>query len=66
VGEPNEAGEIEIGYGTYDDCRGKGYMKEAVGGMLRWVEKQPIVKFVIASTEKTNIASFTILEKTIL
>src|SRR5664279_6134277 len=26
VGEPNENGEIEIGYGTYDEFKKKGYM----------------------------------------
>lgn len=30
VGEPNEFGEIEIGYGTYGDFRNQGFMKEAV------------------------------------
>jgi len=29
-GEPNEIGEIEIGYGTYKQHQGKGYMTEAV------------------------------------
>ena len=62
-GEPNEKGEIEIGYGTYDQNQGKGYMKEAVQGMLKWASNQPNVKSVTAWTEKTNIASFTILEK---
>ena len=33
-GEPNEQGEIEIGYGTYDQNQGKGYMTEAVQGMI--------------------------------
>src|SRR6188474_1572284 len=26
VGEPNEAGEVEIGYGTYPQFQGHGYM----------------------------------------
>jgi ribosomal-protein-alanine N-acetyltransferase len=62
-GEPNEQGEIEIGYGTYDQHQGKGYMTEAVQGMLHWAEKQENVKAIIASTDKTNIASYIILEK---
>lgn len=62
VGEPNHTGEIEIGYGTYEDFRGKGYMTEAVNGMIQWAEKQKNVKTIIASTEKTNTASFTILK----
>lgn len=62
-GEPNEQGEIEIGYGTYEKHQGKGYMTEAVKGMLDWAAKQENVKAIIATTDKTNIASYTILEK---
>jgi ribosomal-protein-alanine N-acetyltransferase len=63
VGEPNGFGEIEIGYGTYDEFRGKGFMTEAVGGMIKWAEAQEEVKSIVAATEKNNIASSTILEK---
>ena len=63
VGEPNENGEIEIGYGTYDEFKKKGYMTEAVGGILKWAEKQPTVKSIIAATEKENHASYSVLEK---
>jgi ribosomal-protein-alanine N-acetyltransferase len=63
VGEPNAAGEIEIGYGTYDEFQGKGFMTEIVGGMIEWTKTQPNVKAIIASTDKTNTASFKVLEK---
>jgi len=63
VGEPNFMGEIEIGYGTYEPFRNKGYMTEAVAGMIRWAQTQPNVKCIMASTEKSNIASFSVLEK---
>ena len=63
VGEPNVNGEIEIGYGTYDEFQKKGFMTEAVGGMISWAKSQPKVFSIIASTEKENIASFTILLK---
>jgi ribosomal-protein-alanine N-acetyltransferase len=62
-GEPNELGEIEIGYGTYDQNQGKGYMTEAVQGMINWAAKQAKVKAIVASTDKTNVASYTVLEK---
>jgi ribosomal-protein-alanine N-acetyltransferase len=62
-GEPNEQGEIEIGYGTYQQHQGKGYMTEAVQGMISWAAKQDKVKAVIASTDKTNVGSYIILEK---
>jgi len=63
VGEPNADGEIEIGYGTYDEFQGKGFMTEIVGGIIEWTETQPIVKSIIASTDKTNTASFKVLQK---
>ncbi|HQW45504.1 MAG TPA: GNAT family N-acetyltransferase [Chitinophagaceae bacterium] len=63
VGEPNENGEIEIGYGTYDEFQGKGFMTEIVGGIIAWTKTQHIVKSIIASTDKTNTASFKVLEK---
>ena len=62
-GEPNSEGEIEIGYGTQPQFQGKGYMKEAVGGMIEWAKTQPKVKSIFAETLKNNIASFTILER---
>jgi len=62
-GKPNNFGEIEIGYGTYEEDQGKGYMTEAVGAMIQWAATQPKVKFITAETEKSNIASFKVLEK---
>lgn len=62
-GEPNADGEIEIGYGTYDEFQNKGYMTEIVRGIIEWAKSQPKVKSIIASTDKTNIASFKVLEK---
>lgn len=63
VDEPNELGEIEIGYGTYAAEQGKGYMTEAVGGLIQWARQQASVKAIVAGTDKTNIASYTILQK---
>lgn len=62
-GEPNDKGEIEIGYGTYEQFKGKGYMTEAVQGMINWAKKQEKIKAIIASTDKKNVASYTILVK---
>lgn len=63
VGEPNKLGEIEIGYGTYEEYQGRGYMTEIVGGIIEWAKTQASVKSIIASTLKTNLASFKVLEK---
>ena len=63
VGEPNSDGAIEIGYGTYDEFQGKGFMTEIVGGIIEWIKTQENVKSIIASTDRTNTASFRVLEK---
>ena len=63
VGEPTEAGEIEIGYGTYDEFKNKGFMTEMVSGIVKWAKTQSKVKSIIASTDKTNTASFKVLQK---
>lgn len=63
LGEPNAEGEIEIGYGTYEAFRKKGFMTEAVAGMISWAKNQANVKSIFAATEKNNIASYTILQK---
>jgi [ribosomal protein S5]-alanine N-acetyltransferase len=63
VGEPNTEGEIEIGYGTYEEFQGMGYMTEMVAGIISWASTQPSVKSIIASTEKMNEASSRVLIK---
>ncbi len=62
IGEPNSNGEIEIGYGTYNEFQGNGYMTEIVSGMIEWAKTQPKVESIIASTNKTNLASFKVLQ----
>jgi [ribosomal protein S5]-alanine N-acetyltransferase len=62
-GEPNAEGEIEIGYGTYEEFQGKGFMTEIVGGLIAWAKKQKNVKSITVSTEKANVASFKVLQK---
>ncbi|HEX4959154.1 MAG TPA: GNAT family N-acetyltransferase [Lacibacter sp.] len=63
IGEPNAEDEIEIGYGTYDAFRGKGYMTEIVSGIIAWAKTQPQVRSITANTEKTNAASYKVLQK---
>jgi ribosomal-protein-alanine N-acetyltransferase len=61
-GDPDPYGEIEIGYGTYPEYQGKGYMTEAINGMMSWAANQKDLKTVVAETEKNNEASIRILE----
>jgi [ribosomal protein S5]-alanine N-acetyltransferase len=63
VGEPNSNGEIEIGYGTYEEFRGRGYMTEAVSGMISWAKNQTHIKSIYAATGKNNPASYSLLER---
>lgn len=65
VGEPNADGEIQIGYGTYNDFQGKGFIKEIAGGIIEWTKTQKIIKAIIASTDKENTAFIKVLEKKI-
>jgi RimJ/RimL family protein N-acetyltransferase len=34
-----------------------------VGGIIEWAKTQSLVKSIIASTEKSNLASYKVLEK---
>lgn len=63
VGAPNEKGEIEIGYGTYPEFQGLGYMSEIVQGIISWAETQSEIKAIVANTTVDNIASLKVLER---
>jgi ribosomal-protein-alanine N-acetyltransferase len=60
-GIPNLKKEIEIGYGTMPLQQGKGFMTEAVGGMLKWAMARTDVDVVLAETDETNTASIRVL-----
>lgn len=62
-GAPNEEGAIEIGYGTMPASQRKGYMTEAVGGMLRWGSERPGVRCILAETDETNAPSIKVLQR---
>jgi ribosomal-protein-alanine N-acetyltransferase len=61
-GGPSEKGEIEIGYGSFEPFRAKGFMKEAVGGLLRWAAERSEVRRVLAEADPANEASIRILK----
>lgn len=62
-GIPNEQGEVAIGYYTFPQYQGKGYMTDTVRLMKDWLLSQSNVKYVIANTDKNNIASHKVLQK---
>ena len=62
-GQPDDSGEVEIGYGLIEEERRKGYTFEALKAMINWAAKQKNVKSVIADCLIENIASSCILSK---
>jgi len=62
-GEPNDNGEVEIGYGIDDDYRNQGYMTETIDGLIHWVRNNKKVKEIYAETVSSNISSIRVLEK---
>ena len=62
-GAPDEEGQVEIGYGTYDYFQNKGIMTDAVGLLITWCHHRPEIKTVLAETETGNTASEKILLK---
>lgn len=62
-GAPDYGGNIEIGYGTMPGMEGRGFMTEAVNGMLRWAGTRNDVQMMLAETARANLASIRVLEK---
>lgn len=62
-GEPDESMEVEIGYGTDNGYRNRGFMTEAIAEMAKWAGEAKTLRTIRAVTEKTNTASVRILEK---
>ncbi|HEX2958086.1 MAG TPA: GNAT family N-acetyltransferase [Chitinispirillaceae bacterium] len=62
-GEPDEKGDVEIGYGTDLEYRNKGYMTETISGLVQWIRENKKVTSITAETEHTNISSIKVLEK---
>jgi [ribosomal protein S5]-alanine N-acetyltransferase len=63
VDEPSGKGEIEIGYGTFEEFRNRGLMTELVAGVIQWCKTQLKVKTILASTQQANLASAKVLQK---
>ena len=52
--DPDELGEVEIGFGLAAPYRGKGYGSELVTALSRWLLEQPGVELVCARTALEN------------
>lgn len=62
-GAPNSDGEVEIGYGIDEKYQNRGFMTEAVDGMVQWLKSCPKVRVVTAETELSNAPSLKVLQK---
>jgi [ribosomal protein S5]-alanine N-acetyltransferase len=62
-GEPDEQGEVEIGYGTDEKFRNQGIMTETIAGLLDWMRDRKKVRSVKAETDLNNPSSIKVLEK---
>jgi ribosomal-protein-alanine N-acetyltransferase len=62
-GTPVDGGRVEIGYGTMPTMQGKGYMTEAVKGMLQWAATRRDIRVVLAETHASNKPSIRVVEK---
>jgi RimJ/RimL family protein N-acetyltransferase len=58
---PNERGEVEIGYGVSDSFQGRGVATEAVRAVCDFASRRAVA--VIAETDRDNVASQRVLEK---
>ena len=62
-GPPDIDGCVEIGYGTMPAMQNKGYMTEAVKGIVQWTAQRSDITTVLAETHAGNKASIRVLEK---
>jgi [ribosomal protein S5]-alanine N-acetyltransferase len=62
-GYPSVSGEVIIGYGTNNAYQNRGYMTEAVEGLVKWIFTNPKAVSIFADTDKTNVASHRVLIK---
>jgi RimJ/RimL family protein N-acetyltransferase len=63
-GPPDEAGDVEIGYGLAEPYRGRGYGRELVITASRWLLGRPVVRRVVArAVLAENVPSRRALER---
>jgi RimJ/RimL family protein N-acetyltransferase len=62
-GEPDENGEIEIGFGLIKEEQRKGYGYEVASSLIKWASQKDIVKDIKADCLIDNIGSIKILKK---
>jgi ribosomal-protein-alanine N-acetyltransferase len=63
-GPPGRSGEVEIGYGLDAEYQNRGLVTEALRAMCCWALGQQGVSAILAETDKLNMPSQRVLEKT--
>jgi len=63
IGNPDENGNAEIGFGILPDKRRKGYCLESAKAMIKWAFSQKNVTCIKAQCEEGNLASKSVMEK---
>lgn len=63
-GDPDETGEIELGYSIVPEFQHHGYMTEALSAMLAWLKEQEVITRIFARSFESNLASIGVLERT--
>jgi [ribosomal protein S5]-alanine N-acetyltransferase len=53
-GPPSEVGDVEIGWGLFENARGKGYATEASAAVIKWALQQPGVRSISATIPDDN------------
>lgn len=61
--DPDERGQVEIGFGLGAPYRGQGFGGEVVDGLSRWLLDEPEVRIVTARALLDNQASRRVLER---
>ena len=62
-GEPDENGNVEIGFGLIDEEQRKGYGFEVASSLINWALQQKNVKVVKADCLIGNVGSIKVLER---
>lgn len=62
-GQPNEKGEVEIGYGIDDEYQNCGYATEAIGALIDMAKQHADVKKVLFEIEQDNAPSLRVAQK---
>lgn len=62
-GPPDIHGDVEIGWGSNESARGRGYATEAAAAVMRWALQQPGVRSISATIADDNTESQRIAQR---